>query len=165
VQTIEPPDTHYLSAAIGWLELGSVREAKAELNRITMQNAPDVLEVRWAILAEEKNWDQAIEAARRLVETAPERSSGWLHRAYATRRATGGSVQAAREALLPAFEKFPQEPTIPFNLACYASQLGQLEEARQWLRRATDAGGKEKIKSMALNDSDLEPLWEEIRRS
>jgi len=75
-----------------------------------------------------------------------------------------GGLQQAWEALLPAFDKFPKEPIIPFNLACYACQMRQLDAARDWLQRAMAISGKEKIKPMALKDSDLEPLWEEIRR-
>ena len=41
--------------------------------------------------------------------------------------------------------------------------MSQLEEARAWLRRAIKAGDKARIKEMALDDPDLEPLWEEIR--
>jgi hypothetical protein len=49
-------------------------------------------------------------------------------------------------------------------LSCYACQLKQLDLAREWLQRAVTAGGKEKIKRMALKDTDLEPLWAEIRQ-
>jgi predicted Zn-dependent protease len=166
MQKLEPPDTHYFSAAIGWLELGNVEEAKAELAHIgaERQEHPDVLEVRWAIAAEEKRWEEGLQAAQALLRCAPKRSSGWLHQAYALRRIPDGSVQKAWDALLPAFDKFPKEPTIPFNLACYACQLQQPEVARNWLKRAVAVGGKEKIKRMALSDPDLEPLWEEIQR-
>ena len=166
MQSLGPPDTHFLSAAVGWCELGSVAEAKVELERIApvLRHHPDVLEVRWLIHAQEKNWEEGLAAARALVEAAPERSSGWLHRAYALRRVKAGGLQAAWDALLPAFEKFPAEPTVPYNLSCYACQMGRLEEAREWLQRAVKEGGKENIKVMALNDEDLEPLWEEIKR-
>ena len=70
----------------------------------------------------------------------------------------------AAKALLPAFDKFANEPTIPFNLACYACQMRQLDTARDWLKRAMAIGGEEEIKQMALNDADLEPLWGEIRQ-
>ena len=63
-----------------------------------------------------------------------------------------------------AAEAFPKESIIPFNLACYACQMRQLEEARAWLRRALKIGGKQKIKQLALDDPDLQPLWEEIRK-
>ena len=61
-------------------------------------------------------------------------------------------------------DKFPGEPTIAYNLACYACKMGGLDEARQWLERAVKIAGKANIKVMALNDDDLEPLWGEIKR-
>src|SRR5204863_2274137 len=97
---------------------------------------PDVLEVRWLLSAEERRWDDALQIARALVQSAPDRSSGWLHQAYALRRISEGSVRKAWEALLPAFDKFPKEPTISYNLSCYACQMQQLEAARVWFKRA-----------------------------
>jgi predicted Zn-dependent protease len=163
---LEPPDTHYFLAAIGWLELGNVVEARAELAQLSAarQEHPDVLELRWSLAAEQKRWEEALEVARALLRRAPKRSSGWLHQAYALRRVPDGGVQKAWEALLPAFGKFPKEATIPFNLSCYACQLGQLEAARDWLARAVAVSGKEKVMAMALNDSDMKPLWDEIRQ-
>ena len=166
MQKLEPPDIHYFFAAIGWLELGNVVEAKAELAQVSAarQEHPDVLEVRWSVAAEQKCWEEGLQVAQTLLRRAPKRSSGWLHRAYALRRVPDGGVQKAWEALLPAFDKFPKEATIPFNLSCYACQIGQLDAARDWLQRAVAIGGKEKVKAMALNDPDLRPLWDEIRQ-
>jgi predicted Zn-dependent protease len=166
MQKIEPPDTHYFFAAIGWMELGNPAEARAELAHISpeRQEHPDVLEVRWSIATEQACWEEGLQIAQALLRQAPERSSGWLHQAYALRRTPGGGVQRAWEALLPAFDKFPKEPTIPFNLSCYACQMRQPDTARDWLRRAAAIGGKEKVKQQALQDSDLEPLWDEIRQ-
>jgi len=162
---LEPPDIFFLSAAIGWMELGVHAEAEAELARITAENQchPDVLEIRWVLLAEAKRWDAALEIARTLLKNAPNRSTAWLHQAYSLRRASSGGVQQAWDALLPAYDKFPREATIPYNLCCYACQLQLLDEARTWLRRAFKLGDKDKMKAMALGDSDLQPLWEEIR--
>jgi Flp pilus assembly protein TadD len=166
MKPIEPRDKHCLSAAIGWLELGNPGEAKAELALISpvAQRHPDVLEVRWLVLAEQKAWAEALEVARALVEAAPRRATGWLHQAYALRRIPEGSVKRAWDALRPAAEKFSEEPTIFFNMACYACQMQELDTARQWLKRALDIGGWERMKAMALADPDLEPLWEEIGR-
>ena len=166
MQKLEPPDTHYLLAAIGWSELGNPSEARAELARVSaaQQEHPEVLEVRWAIAAEQKRWEEGLQIARALLRQAPKRSSAWLHQAYALRRIPEGGLQQASAALLPALDKFPKEPTIPFNLSCYACQMGQLEAARGWLQRAIAIGGKEKIQQMALKDSDLEPLWNEVRQ-
>lgn len=164
MQPLEFPDSHHLLAAEGWLELGSPSEAAAELDLISPsdQQHPDVLEMRWALHAHSRKWDAALEAARDLLRVAPDRASGWLHQAYALRRAVDGGLEQAREALQPAAEQFPKQPIIPFNLACYACQLGQLDEARAWLKRAMKVGGKKSIRIMALADADLKPLWPEI---
>lgn len=162
---LEPPDTFSLSAALGWLELGNAGEALSELKGISTgnQSHPAVLEVRWAVYAEMKRWDLALESANELVRVLPGKVGGWLHRAYALRRAPGGGLAQAWDALLPAAEKFPKQSLVAFNLACYACQLQRLDEARLWLQRAAKIGGKAEVRKMALADSDLEPLWPEIR--
>ena len=162
---LEPPDTHQFSAAVGWLELGLPAEARAELFQLSpaAQDHPDVLEVRWLVAAEQKKWEEGLQVARALLQHAPSRSSGWLHQAYALRRVPGGTVAKAWEALLPASDRFPKEPIIPFNLSCYACQMQEMDTARFWLKRAVAVGGIETIKQMALQDPDLEPLWTEIR--
>lgn len=162
---IEPPDTHALSAALGWLELGNAGEALAELDHISAVNQPHpaVLEVRWAVFAELKQWEHALETANELVRVAPRKAGGWLHRAYALRRAPDGGLSQAWAALLPAAEKFPKQFLVAFNLACYACQMQQLEDARHWLKRAMEISGETKVAEMALADSDLEPLWPELR--
>jgi hypothetical protein len=166
MSTVQPPDSHHLSAAIGWIELGNPAEARIELERLSpaARNAADALEVEWMICAEDEDWRRGLMAAEGLVHADPARATGWLHRSYALRRVTGGGLQAAWESLLPAHEMFPDEPVIPYNLSCYACQLGNLDDARAWLRRALDIGGVETIKRMALRDADLQPLWAELDR-
>lgn len=164
---VEPPDTFYLQAAMGWLDLGDPREAGEEIARISHEllDHPDVLEVRWAICAATKSWETAAEVAETLVAVAPERSSGWIHRAYALRRCKKAGLQHAWAALRPAVEQFPKEDVIPYNLACYAAQFGWVDIAWDWLRKAAKACRDEKlIRDRALADSDLKTLWERLRR-
>lgn len=165
MEILGPPDIHYLSGAMGWVELGNIAEAKLELAKVSpaLAKHPTVLEVSWALHASEQNWPEALRDAEQLVECAADHASGWLHRAYALRRTPGGGLKAAWDALLPVVDRFPNEATIPYNLACYACQLQQLDEARRWLQRAIAVGQKIKIKSMAISDKDLEPLWPEIK--
>ena len=49
---LEAPDTHYLSGAEGWMELGDLSSALAELDLISelFHDHYDVLQVRWHIL-------------------------------------------------------------------------------------------------------------------
>lgn len=161
---LAPPDTHFLNAAHGWLSLGNPHEALAELDglRPEIHGHPVVLELRWIVFAEMRDWPAALLTARALAEAAPERPSTWLHLAYALRRVPEGGVDAAQAVLTPAFERFPEEPIIPYNLACYACQSGRVEEARHWLDHAFQRGDRERLKRMALADDDLRPLWDEL---
>lgn len=164
MQSLDPSDIHRLNAALGWLGLNSPADARAELDAIAsaQQSHPDVLEIRWLLCVREKNWREGLAVAECELAGAPGDASGWLHRAYALRRVAGGGLAPAWDALLPAAEKFPTEPVIAYNLACYACQLNQLHDARLWLQRAVEIGGKEAIQKMALADDDLKPLWPEI---
>jgi len=166
MQPLEMPDSHYLLASLGWYELGNCAEAKSELEQIRpdYRGHPDVLEMKWLLCAGEQDWAAGLEIARALEEAAPERSSGWLHQAYALRRVKEGGLEQAMSCLLPAAEKFPKEPIIPFNLSCYACQMGEFEQARVWLELAVQIGDKAQIKQLALADPDLAPLREEIRK-
>jgi tetratricopeptide (TPR) repeat protein len=163
---LEPPDVHHLRAAQGWLELGNDQEALAELERVApaLRDHPDVLELRWQVLAQARDWDASLGIAVEIVKQVPERLFGWLHRAYSMRRASGGGLKLALDALLPAVERFPEEPIVPYNLACYTCQMGDLAEARSWLAKAFAAGETGELKRMALHDPDLKPLWGEIRK-
>jgi len=118
--------------------------------------------VRWTTCAHDQRWHDALTIAELELQTAPEESSGWLHRAYALRRVREGGLPQAWDALLPAAKKFPAEPVITFNLSCYACQMQKLDVAREWFHRAVATGKKEIIKQMALADDDLQPLWQEI---
>ncbi|NBV23003.1 MAG: tetratricopeptide repeat protein [Proteobacteria bacterium] len=149
------PDKHLVSAALGWLELKLPGEARAELQQVAPANLnhPEVLEVWWRIHAAEQHWDEALRVAELELIAAPERMSGWVDRSYSLHELR--RTQEAREALLPAVKKFPEASLIPYNLACYACQLGNTGEARQWLMKAIARGEKDEIKNLAVNDPDL----------
>ena len=104
VQKLEPPDSHHLDAAIGWLGLGCAEDARAELANISAanQNHPAVLEARWTISAHAQKWQEALLIAGAELVIAPNDAAGWLHRAYALRRVADGGISQAWDALLPA---------------------------------------------------------------
>jgi hypothetical protein len=72
-------------------------------------------------------------------------------------------TKEALAVLLPMADKFPDQYIIPYNLACYCCQLGELKESLQWLGKAIDLAGKKEIRLMALEDPDLEPLRKQIK--
>ena len=75
-----------------------------------------------------------IDMAKRLVDFQPDDIQWTISLAYATRRAN--SIQAAKEVLLNAEPKFPKEPVIKYNLACYFCQTGEIQNAKNYLKRA-----------------------------
>jgi len=171
MKSVEPPDNLYLRAAEGWLGLGDWESANFELEKISpsLHSHPEVLEVRYCINAAAKKWDACVEVGRMLVDLEPNQSFGWVNRSYAIRRAPGGSVQAAYEALRPAADRQLDDlDQVTFNLACYACQLGNLEEAREWLEKAfrsAERSGRLRQRTQeALDEDDLKPIRHEIKR-
>jgi tetratricopeptide (TPR) repeat protein len=164
VKPLEPPDTFHLSAALGWLELGNWREANEELEKIApgLRAHPDVLEVGFGVYSKAGKWDMAAEIACALILIRPKEPQLWSSHAYATRRMPSGGIPQAKEILVKARAMFPKEPLIAYNLACYECQLGELKAAWKWLEIAFDLGDPKRMKLMALQDPDLEPLWAEI---
>jgi len=64
------------------------------------------------------------------------------------------------EILLNAEVKFPREPAIPYNLACYYCQLGEIEKAKRYLEKAFEIDLNWRM--AALEDEDLRPLWDSL---
>lgn len=158
MKKLEPPDTHYLSAASGWLGLGDWREAQLELSRIAPEFHlhPDVLEVRYEMCSKARLWDDALAAARSFIETAPGRAFGWVHAAYALHELS--RTREAYDLLLPKLDCFPKDWVFQYNLACYACQLGRNLEAIERLGKALKLGNPKELKQMAMEDPDLAPL-------
>ena len=136
---------------MGWIGLGDLKEAREELAKDSRFTPAPSGCAGTAVgnPGARKELAGGVQVARELIHHAPERSSGWLHQAYALRRAPGGGLKEAWHTLLPVFDKFPREPIICYNLSCYACQLQFLDAARVWLKRAAVLGGKAKIKEMA----------------
>jgi len=105
-----------------------------------------------------KKWELMQEVAKRLAEFQPHDIQWTISLAYATRRAE--SIEAAKEILMQALQRHPDEAMVHFNLGCYASQLGDLTLAKAHLNRAFVI--EPKCRLMALSDPDLEPLWGQL---
>lgn len=163
MKVIEPPDTHYLLAATGWLELGNPTEARHELEQISDENVshPDVLEVRFDVEAAEKKWEKCAEVGQLLTKLAPKRASGYLHQAFALHELK--RTREANEILEGVLNRFSRNWLVRYNLACYQCQMGHREVAWKRLEEAILLKGRDAIKKIALKDRDLEPLIDKIR--
>ena len=161
MQSLEHPDLVRLEAARGWYLLGNLKEADLELNALSpkSQSHPDVLEVRFAIHSMGGKWSTCMEIAAALLDLAPERPTAWINSAFTLHGMR--QTEDAWNALFFVSDRFPEIPTIPYNLACYACCLGRLEDSRSWLRRAFSLGGAE-LRQRAMEEDDLKPLWSQI---
>jgi len=70
----------------------------------------------------------------------------------------------ARDQLLPAMARFPNEVVLAYNLACYECCLGNLPMARRWLQQAFARPNSELWRRAAQADPDLTPLRPEIEK-
>jgi len=105
-----------------------------------------------------KKWTLMEVLARELWKRHPDDSAYWINLAWATRRSE--SIEAAQIILLEALEKFPNDATTNYNLGCYACQLEDMEAAKRFVGDAINLDFKYKL--MALDDADLEPLWDSL---
>ena len=105
-----------------------------------------------------KKWYLAAAVAGHLVKADPENPGTWINLAHLVRRAE--NVQQAETVLFKARDWHPKNALIAFNLACYASAMGRIEEAKERLRHAIDLD--KEILRLALDDKDLRPLWDWI---
>ena len=157
---LESPDQQHWQAAVGYIELGMFAEADSELDKIDpfCRALPEVLAVRLAIYRGLKKWELMQEIAKRLADFQPDDVQWIASYAYATRRAE--SIPAAKEILLNAEPKFPQQALIKYNLACYFCQMGDIENAKNYLRKAFEIDLN--WRKAALDDEDLRPLWDSL---
>ena len=146
----------------GYLELGMFDDAALVLEEIAPEdkNRNEVLGARVNLYMVAKKWDMAAAVASHLVKVDPGTAGWWISLAYALRRTE--SVEKAESILLRAQTIHPKVAMIAFNLACYASVTGRIEDAKARLRHAIELD--KDIRESALDDEDLKPLWNWIGR-
>lgn len=151
-------DDRHLQAAVGYLGLGMIEDAANEIECLPpdQKNSSEVLGVRMEIYRATEKWTLLEVVARELWKRHQDHPVYWNELAWAVRRVD--SVESANDILLDAVKKFPRDALTRFNLGCYACQMGEIKLAKEWVRQAIDFDPKFKL--LALDDPDLEPLWE-----
>ncbi|MES2922116.1 MAG: hypothetical protein V4819_11245 [Verrucomicrobiota bacterium] len=146
-----------VNAAVGYLSLGLMEDAWNELESLPpefrAQNA--VIELRIEILLKLERWKFARVLAEGQAKRFPENPAWWLQWAAALRRER--SIQDARGVLWEAVQRHPACALIQYNLACYASVLGEHEEARR--RLGTAFAIDDGLRPIAMDDPDFEPIF------
>lgn len=163
LKDLPSPDCHYLSAALGWAGLGNLEEAEAELDKVSKDNRRnrDILSLIWDIKGKNNKWEQSVNIAEELIAVEPEIPDGWIYRSFSLHELQ--RTDEAWENLIMVADRFNDNWTIPYNLACYACQLDQLADAQEWIVRAMKIEGVETIRERSMEDPDLTPLQDIIR--
>lgn len=160
---LAPDDHRRVQAADGWLRLGDVAPAAAELASVSVgaRGHPDFLQVNWTLASRRGEWGECLRLAEQLVRLAPERRFGWLHLPLSLHRL--GRTAEAYDRLLAAADRFEPGSTVPFLLARFACVLGRNEVARRWLAAAFRQAAMEENESVLRRRVEEEPDLEGIR--
>ena len=150
----------HVLASSGYLELGMLDDAALALEEIEPEDKTrtEVLGACIALYIAAKKWDMAAAVASHLVKVEPQNEAWWINLAYSLRRSEG--IEQAEAILLRARSIHPKVAMIAFNLACYASVTGRMEEAKERLRHAIELD--KEVQKLAIDDNDLKPLWDWI---
>jgi predicted Zn-dependent protease len=162
MKPFDPAENHQLRAAEGWFELGLLDDALAELRGLSGSNpaAAEASRLRWRIHAARGDWRSALDAAGDTVALEPDDPNGWVHRSFCLHELK--RTAEAWDLLESVAPRFPDDPVIPYNLACYACQLGRETTAKLWLERAALVWNAGDFKGHALKDPDLQPIKDYI---
>ena len=150
-----------LQYANGYLDLGMVDDAEAELDAISDDDQYDygTLSMRTRLYSERKDWERMESMSRDLIALDDNEVFGWVNLAYALRELE--RVEEAKETATQGLARQPKEAVLWFNLACYCSLLGEVEDASTHLDKAIEL--EKSFESSAVDDPDLENLWAWIK--
>ncbi len=146
----------HLTTSEGFLDLGMVDEAWAELDEIEpLERAhPSVVSMRLRILERMERFETGVEIARGAVRLHPEDLDIRLLGAALIRRAT--SIGEALRFLQDSAETFRGHGGYWFAIACLHCQIGDLKKTAECTRRAVDLDRSYQMR--VLDDPDLEAL-------
>jgi len=149
-----------LAAAEGYLTLKLPHDAWEALDEIPPdeRESLEVISLRLEILSSMQRWKEVSRIGRESISRFPAHGHLYLQTSYGVRRHE--NLTAAYEVLASGEHALSKEALFHFNMACYECQLGHLEAARERLIRAIKLGRE--CRQMALDDPDLQPLWDQI---
>ena len=149
-----------LQAAEGYGELGMFEEALAELLSLpdAQQHDLRVTQARLFLLLQFKQFQSALLVSQQLCESHPNLPVGYIHAAFCLHEL--GQTLEARETLIAGPQSLLEEATYYYNLACYNAVLGEMQQARAYLK--TSFKMNKKFREIAEHDPDLSAIWQEV---
>jgi predicted Zn-dependent protease len=149
-----------IQAAEGYGELGMFDEALAELSSVPEQHRGElrVSQARMFLLLQFKQFRSALEVSQQICVAHPELPLGFIHAAFCLHEL--GQTSEAREILMAGPAALLEEATYYYNLACYNAVLGEMQQARAYLK--TSFKMNKKFREIAEHDPDLSAIWQEV---
>ena len=140
----------------GYLALGLIDEAEAQLDALTPGEASTfgAILLRLGVLQARGRWAELRDVASEAICRGLDDPPAWIAWACAARRVD--SLATATAVLREAEKQHPKEPTIQFNLGCYAALSGDIAEARRRVARAVALDPA--FSQLAVTDPDLAAL-------
>jgi tetratricopeptide (TPR) repeat protein len=151
---------HSILAAQGYLELGMVEEALAELAKVESEflTDPDLIELRLHIMMQGERWNDALTAAEELLRLHQDALPAYIHGAFALHEL--GRTAEARNLLLKAPSILRQDPTFHYNIGCYEAVLGNRDAALESLKQSFAMD--KTFRDFAKHDPDLAQIVQEL---
>ena len=149
-----------IQAAEGYGELGMFEEALAELDALpeSLQSDLRITQTRLFLLLQFKQFRSALEVSLQLCKANPELPVGFIHAAFCLHEL--GETLQARDTLMSGPPCLLEEATYYYNLACYNAVLGEMQQARAYLK--TSFKMNKKFREIAEHDPDLTAIWQEV---
>jgi len=146
--------------AEGYSELGMLEDALGELGQLDaeQQERLEVMRMRVDILLRKQDWEDALRLSLRFCAVNPNQPYGYVHAAFCLHEL--GRTSEAKQTLLDGPASLLDEPVYYYNLACYDTVLGNIEQAKVYLRASFRLD--KSFKTMAKNDPDLKQIRDEI---
>jgi len=157
-RALEIPDLHHCQAAIGYCELECSTTLTTNLSASTHSPAPPGSSFACAL--QSSRIEELEGVTSRGGQTDPPGTNERAMDGVACLRDPACRFYRIREECFVerAADIFKMRQIIPFNLACYFCQLGELESAKEYLGKAFKIDPE--LAEMGVEDKDLEPLWD-----
>lgn len=146
--------------AEGYSELGMLDDALAQLDQLDRddQDRLEILRMKIDILLRKQDWKNALRLSLRFCGIHPNQPYGYIHAAFCLHEL--GRTSEAKQTLLDGPATLLDEPVYYYNLGCYDSVLGNLEQAKAYLRASFRLD--KSFRELAKSDPDLKQIRDEL---
>jgi predicted Zn-dependent protease len=146
--------------AEGYSELGMLDDAIGELAQLDaeQQDRPEILRMRIDIFLRKQSWIDALRLSQQFCAANPSEPFGFVHSAFCLHEL--GRTPEAKQTLLDGPATLLDEAVYYYNLACYDTVLGNLGQAKVYLRASFRLN--KSFREMAKTDPDLSQIRDEF---